>query len=272
MTIIEKQNRIQFLQSLQTGINSVIAQLTISGNRVGAKVVEGNYNLKSKSNITKLLLDLDKLQDEERLNLYTTFTSGINNMMGLSVSQLQQRLNNKKAGVNLINAFAGMEDRVDSFLNDEKIGKLLTKIWTDKDKAKVVETVIRSIGKGSSAFELSEELTKVIGKGSIRSNIDRVANTELVRAYNKASYDVIKESKGILEEDFDTYINVFLSPYHPEEDICDDLVGNYDIGDAPIPPHHPNCICGYKEVILPKGKGVSVNEINRADVLDIQFS
>jgi hypothetical protein len=70
--------------------------------------------------------------------------------------------------------------------------------------------------------------------------------------------------KGIQEEFGDqlqVYVKVSLSAMHPKPDICDALVGVYPLGQAPIPPHHPNCICLYEEVLKPAGKQVNSTTI-----------
>jgi hypothetical protein len=270
MTKQEKQERIQFLEATQSTTNAIIAQLTISGNRIGSVVPAGNYNLKSRKDIAKMIIALEDAMEGERGNIYTTFVSGITNMTTLGSNQIMSKLTaNPK--IDETKYLGQLQNQVDKFLKDPKYGNLSSKIWTDVDKVKIIETVVKGIKENKTAFDIGNDIAKEVGSGTVRNNIDRVASTELTRAYNRASYDTFKQVKEDYGDELETYVEVFLSPYHPREDICDDLVGIYEVGDAPIPPHHPYCICGSREIIKPKGKTVDTKDVTEAIREEIEF-
>jgi len=78
----------------------------------------------------------------------------------------------------------------------------------------------------------------------------RLARTEIQYVHHLAS-DMLMARMPWVEQE-----QVWLSPSHPVEDICDDVVGGGEAGDGVYPkgtivlPLHPNCICGKSGVLM----------------------
>jgi uncharacterized membrane-anchored protein YjiN (DUF445 family) len=139
---------------------------------------------------------------------------------------------------------------------------LLSRVYDDKVKGKIYGLVTDSVQKGESPFQLAQKIQRFVKDDIPRSNINTIANTELVRAYNHGKRDVNRR----IHEDFPEmapYVDVSLSPFHPRPDICDLLVGTYELEEAPIPPHHPNCICKAKHYFRPRKKSVGTTTMKK---------
>lgn len=165
---------------------------------------------------------------------------------------------------------------------------LSSRIWQldNQARAGINATITRGMSKGQSAWDMAKSLTRFLGAGQdcprwtrtrlygrtkkqlaagdrtglytgeecagqgVSYNALRVARTEIQRAHNEATTELMREAPWIEKE------RINLSPAHPVEDICDEIIrdgedgqGIYPIGEIELP-IHPNCMC-YKTSVQP---------------------
>lgn len=96
---------------------------------------------------------------------------------------------------------------------------------------------------------------------------NRIAQTELHRAYSLREAQIIDDDPDV------EYVQIRMSPTHPETDICDYYAGvdRYGLGRgvypkkvAPVPPFHPHCRC----LLRPRldfSLGTKTKEVKDAD-------
>lgn len=121
----------------------------------------------------------------------------------------------------------------------------LKKVMSDGTKKDVVEWRRRVIDKDGKMHFVKEDLANV-GTGvyrSARQNALRLTITETNMAYNYAN------CKRWSEEPFVLGIRIRLSGNHPEEDICDELQGDYP-ADFDFPGWHPRCRCTMSSILI----------------------
>lgn len=156
---------------------------------------------------------------------------------------------------------------------------LSQRIWQfgEEARAGINSTILRGVESGQSAWDMAKALTTYLGAGQdcpqwtrtrlynrtkkeiaagdrtgLLSGSDcngrgvaykalRVARTELQRVHNDATSDMMQRTPWVEEE------QINLSPSHPVEDICDEIIaqgrdgkGIYPIGEIQLP-IHPNC-------------------------------
>lgn len=82
-------------------------------------------------------------------------------------------------------------------------------------------------------------------------NALRLARTEIQRVHNLATQTLMQQMPWVTEE------QMKLSPAHPEEDVCDEIIakgrdgqGIYPVGTLSLP-IHPNCLCYLVAVEMP---------------------
>ena len=129
--------------------------------------------------------------------------------------------------------------------------RLSDRIWrvNRRSRARIDRLLTRAINEGVSAERLARSL-----ESSLRP--DR----KLIRTrtpYNRdASYDAMRLARteitaaagraGIASARANPYVRQMrwnLSPQHPRTDICDNLVGDYNLDDVPNYPAHAQCLC-----------------------------
>ena len=116
---------------------------------------------------------------------------------------------------------------------------------SDGTKKDVVEWRRRVIDKDGKVRFIKEDLAKV-GTGvyrSARQNALRLTITETNMAYNYAN------CKRWSDEPFVLGINIRLSGKHPQEDICDELAGDYP-KDFMWRGWHPRCRCTMSSILM----------------------
>ena len=121
----------------------------------------------------------------------------------------------------------------------------LKKLMSDGTKKDVVEWRRRVIDDNGKMHFVKEDLAKV-GKGvyrSARQNALRLTITETNMAYNYAN------CKRWSDEPYVLGIRIRLSGNHPEEDICDELQGDYP-KDFMWRGWHPRCRCTMSSILM----------------------
>lgn len=121
----------------------------------------------------------------------------------------------------------------------------LKKLMSDGTKKNVVEWRRRVIDDNGKMHFVKEDLAKV-GKGvyrSARQNALRLTITETNMAYNYAN------CKRWSDEPYVLGIRIRLSGNHPEEDICDELQGDYP-KDFMWRGWHPRCRCTMSSILM----------------------
>lgn len=121
----------------------------------------------------------------------------------------------------------------------------LKKLMSDGTKKDVVEWRRRVIDDNGKMHFVKEDLAKV-GKGvyrSARQNALRLTITETNMAYNYAN------CKRWSDEPYVLGICIRLSGNHPEEDICDELQGDYP-KDFMWRGWHPRCRCSMSSILM----------------------
>lgn len=121
----------------------------------------------------------------------------------------------------------------------------LKKLQSDGTKIDVVEWRRRVIDKDGKVHFVKEDLAKV-GTGvyrSARQNALRLTITETNMAYNYSN------CKRWESEPFVLGIRIRLSANHPEEDICDELAGDYP-KTFMWRGWHPRCMCSVSPILM----------------------
>lgn len=121
----------------------------------------------------------------------------------------------------------------------------LKKLMSDGTKKDVVEWRRRVIDDNGKMHFVKDDLAKV-GKGvyrSARQNALRLTITETNMAYNYAN------CKRWSDEPYVLGIRIRLSGNHPEEDICDELQGDYP-KDFMWRGWHPRCRCTMSSILM----------------------
>lgn len=167
--------------------------------------------------------------------------------------------------------------------------KLSQRIWRlDQESLdRIRQTVYQGVAEGKSAWQVAKELEGVLGAGAecprwtrtrlykltkadiasgdrtglysgeacagqgVAYNALRLARNEIQIAHHMAT-DMIMARVPWIEKE-----QVMLSPAHPEEDICDDVIGRGERGEGIYPkgsiqlPLHPQCLCYKAAVLMP---------------------
>ena len=134
--------------------------------------------------------------------------------------------------------------RQDLTLLLEQMQQQASRIKSEPLKAAYLELLEKwAQGKGR---EVLEKRLWVAEREKTRYMAERIAQTELARAYND------RVAYGIMQDDEIEVVQIKLNPRHPLPDICDlharaDLFGLgpgiYPKAKAPKPPFHPHCWC-----------------------------
>lgn len=114
------------------------------------------------------------------------------------------------------------------------------------NKKKVARWYRRHIDEKTGKVTFKDEPLERVGAGiyrSARKNSNRLMRTEVNMAYHKAN------SSRWENEPFVYGIRVWLSPQHPEYDICDELAGYYP-KDFVFTGWHPQCLCASAPLTL----------------------
>lgn len=256
----ERDNRISFLNLQESEVNSLIAQLTLSANRISAVPLQ----LRGASESALISSILDSIENE-RLPLYDGLRRSATSLINLGATQTisyVNRVTDIDASVYLTRVNEILAEYLDTSFDGGK--RLSDLIWSDDDKVSIIRDLRESVANNETPGQLADRINRTIKTGTPRYTIDRIANTELVRAYSRGRARTMR----FIEEDFGDevaiYVKVLTSPMHPKPDICDALVGTYRLGQAPIPPHHPNCICLYQEEIRPANKKIKTTTVQKS--------
>lgn len=153
--------------------------------------------------------------------------------------------------------------RINTLNITSKPTTLSDRLWTSEEKRSVYETVARGIKENKSSFQIADDLEKVVINGRPRSTLDRIANTELVRAYSKTKQYIMEDIVNTHPE-YKVIVEIRLNALHPKPDICDLVEGDYDLENAPIVPIHPHCICIRRERLVSKDYKIKTTTIKQA--------
>lgn len=115
-------------------------------------------------------------------------------------------------------------------------------ITTGKDAVALSRDLTKFLKGGVSTVYENGVVTRAIGK-DVSYQALRLARTEVNMAYHMSNYNRRNQLK------FVTGVEVYLSDSHPEEDICNDMAGEYPKGYVFLG-WHPNCICGSRSILL----------------------
>jgi len=131
--------------------------------------------------------------------------------------------------------------------------RLSNSIW-GKDKRDIIYQKIINLAKaGKNKQDIIDELVKYIkesGQGGAYYKAQRIVDTELTRAYTRASLEAVRDM-NVQDIGPKMFIEQKLSPFHPYDDVCDKLEGVYDPeGVVPEIPRHPNCICIQNKIFV----------------------
>lgn len=248
---IDLLRRLQFLKAQQREVNTIIAQLNISSDKVASDVLSQSYDFKKPVDRQRFADNLIRAMAREKSSITNSFLSSMTTLGSLGVAHAVDQISKAVKSPNLekIAQATSSGFQASDVLPDGT--KLSSKIWSPEEIQAILKEVDASVIAGENAFKVAEKINSGLKEGKPRWMIDRVANTELVRVYTDSNVQTLKDSlEG--NDDYEIFIKIELSPYHPHEDICDDLVGEYPVDEAPLPPHHPNCICSYTQIIKRK--------------------
>lgn len=109
------------------------------------------------------------------------------------------------------------------------------------------------ITQGANARTIARSIEQFIlpdVPGGVSYAAMRVARTELNTTFHRVQREVMGAQPWVSK------VAWVLSGSHPEEDECDDLVGEYELRDAPDPPH-PQCLCHLEPVMMGKDEFVA---------------
>lgn len=167
--------------------------------------------------------------------------------------------------------------------------RLSQRIWRldQESLERIRQTVYRGVAEGRSAWQVAQELEAVLGAGAdcprwtrtrlyrltkadiasgdrtglysgeacagqgVAYNALRLARNEIQVAHHMATDAVMARMPWVEQE------QVMLSPAHPEEDVCDDVISRGARGEGVYPrgtiqlPLHPQCLCYKVAVLLP---------------------
>lgn len=163
------------------------------------------------------------------------------------------------------------------------------RLWKldQQSRAGIQSVVFAGVQNGKSAWDIAKDLERYLGasadcprwtstrlytltksdiaagdpRGLIRGdecaaqgvayNALRLARTEIQRVHNLATQSLMQQMPWVTEE------QMRLSPAHPEEDVCDEIIakgrdgkGIYPVGTLSLP-IHPNCLCYLVAVEMP---------------------
>jgi hypothetical protein len=140
----------------------------------------------------------------------------------------------------------------------EKDGLILSdRIWKMSVEAKsdITNRLTQGILLGESHVKVAKDIRQyIVGNGGLRYKSERLAMTEMAKAYKKAN----EQSVQMMRENsqFMWYEKWELSPAHKEPDVCD-LLATQDEGEGQgiyqnAPNRHPGCYCYIYPVFRPK--------------------
>ncbi len=138
--------------------------------------------------------------------------------------------------------------------NARKNVALLNQRGTTKQLQTAYTKVIKAAEKGD-VDALNKALQLAMDRKAVYNNT-RIARTELSRANSMAFKRQLVDHPDT--EEGNTYVRLLLSSVHPVPDVCDyysdaDLYnlgsGVFPVGEAPMIPLHPNCMCSYEIVV-----------------------
>lgn len=141
----------------------------------------------------------------------------------------------------------------------EKDGLILSdRIWrlTQEAKADITNRISQGILLGESHAKVAKDLRQyIIGDGGLRYKSERLAMTEMAKAYQRANDQSVEMMRQ--KSEFMWFEKWELSPAHPKPDVCDILATQNIEGEGPgiykhSPNRHPGCYCYIYPVYRPK--------------------
>jgi len=141
----------------------------------------------------------------------------------------------------------------------EKDGLILSdRIWriTQEAKADITNRISQGILLGESHAKVAKDLKQyIIGDGGLKYKSERLAMTEMAKAYQRANDQSVQMMRE--NSEFMWYEKWELSPAHPKPDVCDILASQNLEGEGPgiyehSPNRHPGCYCYIYPVYRPK--------------------
>lgn len=175
---------------------------------------------------------------------------------------------------------AGLLDANRAWINGSRY-RLSDRVWkTGQDVRRHIDDVLRDgIRRGEGPLTIARELETYLNEpasryladgrivargqtvqrsryGSASSAARRLARTEISRVHAIATQRVALVTPGIVG------LRYVLSGSHPRPDRCNPLAdrdvhglgtGVYPVRDCPLPPAHPQCLCGVQRVTVPPG-------------------
>lgn len=132
----------------------------------------------------------------------------------------------------------------------EKDGLILSdRIWrlTQEAKADITNRISQGILLGESHVKVAKDLNQyIIGDGGLKYKSERLAMTEMAKAYQRANEQSVEMMRQ--NSEYMWFEKWELSPAHPKPDVCDILATQNIEGEGAgiykhSPNRHPGCYC-----------------------------
>lgn len=154
-----------------------------------------------------------------------------------------------------------LNDKIISQVLDykEKDGLILSdRIWriTQEAKADITNRISQGMLLGESHVKVSKDLRQyIVGDGGLRYKSERLAMTEMAKAYQRANSQSVEMMRQ--NSEYMWFEKWELSPAHPKPDVCDILASQNIDGEGQgiykhSPNRHPGCYCYIYPVYRPK--------------------
>jgi hypothetical protein len=212
---------------------------------------------------------------------FGTVARGVAEALITEAGRRGNRASSRNANENADGVFDPQIAVVMKAANRDYRGGLSNKIWQTSQEARngVNRVLFSGVQNGKSAYDIAKDLETYLGPGQdcprwtrtrlynrtkkqiaagdrgglitgnpcsskgVAYKALRVARTEVQRVHNEATTRAMRDLPWVKEEQMN------LSPAHPVEDICDEIIadgrdgkGIYPIGEIKLP-IHPNCLC-----------------------------
>ena len=257
MPKINDIQRLEFIDSLQRLYNNALAKQDLQGTRLIEVIFRDAYDLQSRRDIGVLLSNLEsQIDDVLKPEMYDEIAKAVEQLtaMGVTHSVINSTSILGNSAFDFMNINTRLATDYLSRVGEDGL-RLSERLWSVDQKKVITKEVFDSIEKGESKFQLAQKLEKVVAEGIPKSNLQRIASSEMNYAYSHAKIDTLLAEQELFPE-AEAYVKISLSPSHSIFDICDAMEGTYEAQYAPVPPFHPNCTCRSDTILRPSGAGM----------------